>query len=1255
MSAASGEHRVAGQRPQPGDTHGQKNSQGLTCRIVIPRLSTILRRVVLAFVCLCFSVVVASAQFVAYPKIEAAFNLGGTVADPYDFTNLDLRVQIAQPDGSTISLPAFFDGGTTWRVRHTPMTNGLFTITGITSNGLPAAYSNLQPANWIVAGSPYSAGYVKLDPTNNRRFLTSNGRRHFPIGHNVAWWATNANTGASYVGVFAKMGAAGENWSRVWMDHFYETKNLEWPKVGNFGTYDLNVARRWDTIVTGAEQGGIAFQMTIQHHGQYASTNGSNVNPNWEQNPYWTTNGGFMSSASQFFTNATAKALTKRKLRYIIARWGYSPSIMAWELFNEVQFTDAAYANQWANIIAWHNEMAAFMKSQDPWQHLVTTSSQMDQPMWGQCDYYQHHDYPNDLIAGLRDAADVPLGQPVKPVFGGENGMDATFFWGAHAPLWSGLMAGQSGFSQQWFWDRIEAEKSYSLFRPAALFSRAAGIGDQTNFIRSSPVTTCPIINALVFSPGGGFIAAAQDTFTVGGSAPDGIGALPSFLQGNFHRALTPNGYTFLVNYPVAGTFAVAVTTVASSGAGLAIIVDGVTNSLAAFPSAGADYATNYVGTVNLSVGAHTVKLWNPGLDWVVLGNITLNPYAPQLAAYQIGNTNFAALWLWHRTNIYVANPSTSLTGTVAVAGLNPGTYSAKWWDTVSGATVSNFTFNVVSTSTPATLNVPAVSRSLALFAGLPPQANLSSPNLTRTVEPNSAPLIIPLTITNNGGLPLAYSLSFTGLNATAWASLNSTQAAGPYYSFKDISVVGTDLTASFTQLASPKTAKDEGRAGPYAIGFDFPFFSGAQSPGTYSNLYVSPNGFISFTAFTGDTSTNLAFPVATNSAPSNCVAWFWDDLDLSTAGKVYVLSEPSQGNCTVQFQNVLVKGTSATVSGQIILKTTGEILLTYQGLGRTNTCTVGVQNAARNSGFTVVHNANYLQSFFAVRLTPAAWCSATAVAGYVPKSSRETINFTLDPTAVPPGSYSATLLVNTPDAAPFVTAFPVSLNILGSPTALVATSNLWNMVVLAWQDNATTETGFELERKPGTNGTFSALASVGANVASFTDTNVISRTTYGYRVRSTNTFGVSAWSNELLLTTPLSPIEQWRQTYFGSPDNLGNAADGADWDGDGQLNILEYAFNTNPTNTSASPISYNLVADHFTVTFQRTRPAPGDITYLYEVTGDLTTGVWNSGPAYTTQSITDNLNGTETVVVQVNATVSASPAQFVRVRISRP
>ena len=245
----------------------------------------------------------ASAQ-ATYPKIEASFTVNTPIADPFNYTN-DLRVLIVQPDATAISLPAFFDGGATWRVRHTPTMAGTFTVSNITLNGLPISYGQLQPAFWAITGVPTGAGYVRVDPTNPRRFVTSNGRRFFPVGQDVAW----SSPSSDILDIFPKMCAAHETWARVWMTHFYDNGttlglNLDWPLVNNtFGQLSLTNAQHWDAILAAAEQAGLHVQVTLQHHGQYSSTNGSDVDPNWEQNPYNVANGGFLSGATNFFTD----------------------------------------------------------------------------------------------------------------------------------------------------------------------------------------------------------------------------------------------------------------------------------------------------------------------------------------------------------------------------------------------------------------------------------------------------------------------------------------------------------------------------------------------------------------------------------------------------------------------------------------------------------------------------------------------------------------------------------------------------------------------------------------------------------------------------------------------------------------------------------------------------------------------------------------------------------------------------------------
>ena len=93
------------------------------------------------------------------------------------------------------------------------------------------------------------------------------------------------------------------------------------------------------------------------------------------------------------------------------------------------------------------------------------------------------------------------------------------------------------------------------------------------------------------------------------------------------------------------------------------------------------------------------------------------------------------------------------------------------------------------------------------------------------------------------------------------------------------------------------------------------------------------------------------------------------------------------------------------------------------------------------------------------------------------------------------------------------------------SSTTPVAPSNLTTTVIsgtqinLSWADNASNESGFKIERKQGS-GTYSQIATVGANVKSFSNTGLSVSTAYTYRVRAYNAAGNSGFSNESSKTT---------------------------------------------------------------------------------------------------------------------------------------
>jgi fibronectin type 3 domain-containing protein len=100
----------------------------------------------------------------------------------------------------------------------------------------------------------------------------------------------------------------------------------------------------------------------------------------------------------------------------------------------------------------------------------------------------------------------------------------------------------------------------------------------------------------------------------------------------------------------------------------------------------------------------------------------------------------------------------------------------------------------------------------------------------------------------------------------------------------------------------------------------------------------------------------------------------------------------------------------------------------------------------------------------------------------------------------------------------------PIAAKTPAAPSNLTATASAGTQVTLSWSDNSNNETGFLIERKTGTGGTYSQVATVGANVATYIDSGLDTGTQYVYRIRAINEAGTSDYSSEARANTPTLP-----------------------------------------------------------------------------------------------------------------------------------
>jgi fibronectin type 3 domain-containing protein len=89
------------------------------------------------------------------------------------------------------------------------------------------------------------------------------------------------------------------------------------------------------------------------------------------------------------------------------------------------------------------------------------------------------------------------------------------------------------------------------------------------------------------------------------------------------------------------------------------------------------------------------------------------------------------------------------------------------------------------------------------------------------------------------------------------------------------------------------------------------------------------------------------------------------------------------------------------------------------------------------------------------------------------------------------------------------------------APSGLSASAVSTTQVNLSWTDNSNNEDNFIVSRSTTPGGSYTTVATLGANATSHGDSGLTGNTTYYYVVRAVNTGGSSANSNEASVTTP--------------------------------------------------------------------------------------------------------------------------------------
>jgi len=670
-----------------------------------------------------------------YELLELAIEIGGVALEnPFDAREIDLVGVFHTPSGQTATVPAFYylpyerSQGERGEEVLTRAGEGQFRIRFAGREVGEHSYQVVardESGGRKMGGGKFEVrpsdrkGYVRISAKSPLFFELDSGHPYFAIGENMCW-PGEAGT-YDYDKWMGKLAEHGGNHIRLWLINDWNRLGLEnraeTPEgdENGLGRYTQQAAWRVDHVVAMGERLGVRALMCID---SFNSVDSSSRDGNWKRSAYNAKNGGPCQEPAEFFINPEAKRLFKQRLRYLVARWGYSTSVLAWEFWNEV---DLATGYDSRAVAAWHKEMAEYLRSIDPWLHPITTSYSRtagDPEVDGlpQMEFLQSHNYGARDIAGMvNDWSRRQIERYGKPYYLGEYGADvggdlAEDKEGVqlHNGLWAGMLSGCPGTAMLWYWDWVEKNDLYREFAPVAAF--AADVNWAEEGYRPAKVVGLryaggakpDTYGALTIDPSGeswddGSPFLMPQTVSVG---TDGEVSNQGSLGRVLHGTSKPNWrnpVTFEVDYPQAGRFEVVAGQVSRyGGARVVIYVDGreeLAEDLA--PGRRGAAATTY--GVAVPAGRHEIRVENHGLDWFrasyrLVGYLT----APNLRALALGNSHSALMWVQNKEHTWWNAARGDVTpvkaAEITLSGLGPGSYEVDQWDTYTGKVVKRET-----------------------------------------------------------------------------------------------------------------------------------------------------------------------------------------------------------------------------------------------------------------------------------------------------------------------------------------------------------------------------------------------------------------------------------------------------------------------------------------------------------------------------------------------------------------------------------
>lgn len=382
-----------------------------------------------------------------YKKLEINVELDAAFENPYDPDEVDLGAVFISPSGARWDINGFYDGQS-WLIRFAADEPGewLYRTHLITKQGR----EEQEQLTFTVEPSEARGGLTVPAADGGRFLVYRDGTPFFAAPVAYPWQVQETR--------LDQLADAGGNIVTYWNGNYDKSGNgggaeqLESFQTGP-GRYDMKKAQRIDEVLEWLEERDMLMTFVIWPHDSLAHK--INWPATWQQGAY-----AHLGEAVEFYDHEGMWSYQENLYRYIIARWGHSPSLGIWDLICEVNGTDGWILGDPAKADGWLRQIDAYFKKNDPYRHPTMGSMAGNrQDYWDFAykllDIADRENYYDTHYTAYAEDVQLRFKSYAKPIWIGETG-NVTDRKVYHEAIWSAFSNGLAGLPTWWMEEHMD-------------------------------------------------------------------------------------------------------------------------------------------------------------------------------------------------------------------------------------------------------------------------------------------------------------------------------------------------------------------------------------------------------------------------------------------------------------------------------------------------------------------------------------------------------------------------------------------------------------------------------------------------------------------------------------------------------------------------------------------------------------------------------------------------------------------------------